>query len=184
MTSKLAKPSEPTILKVQIGMLKSEKANPLYSRVLTLRPFGAKPMSGQIIAKNAPKRIFPSDSRGELIAITKTDKRIASHGNFRKTRVSPLMVGQGKGYALPCWIIFIYAEAPRLILFAVIMLGGAGSHLTPRLHLPTDLKLMSANIVNIVSLNSCHSRIIRNDERRGLQVERCRNRMAYQKNKE
>ncbi len=33
----------------------------------------------------------------------------------------------------------------------------------PRLHLPTDLKLMSANILNIVSLNSCHSRIIRND---------------------
>ena len=78
-------------------------------------------------------------------------------------------------------IIFIYAEAPRLIVFAVIMLSGAGGHLTPRLHLPTDLKLISANIVNIVSLNSCHSRIIRNDERRGSQLERCRNRMAYQK---
>jgi hypothetical protein len=54
----------------------------------------------------------------------------------------------------------------------------AGSHLTPRMHLPTDLKLMSANIVNIVSLNSYHSRIIRNAERRGSQVERCRIRMA------
>ena len=94
------------------------------------------------------------------------------------------MVGQGKGYGLPSWIIFIYAEPPRLTVFAVIMLSGAGSHLTPRLHLPTDLKLMSANIVDIVSLNSYHSMIIRNAEWRGLQVERCRNRMAYQKNKE
>ena len=86
--------------------------------------------------------------------------------------------GQGLWFTV---MDIIYAEAPRLTVFAVIMLIGAGSHLTPRFHLPTDLKLMSANIVNIVSLNSCRSRIIRNAERRGSQLERCRNRMAYQK---
>ena len=93
MTSKLAKPSEPANLKVQVGMVESEKAKPSIREFLTLRPVGAKPMSGQIIAKNSPKRIFPSALRGELIAITKTDIKIASHGNPRKTRVSPLMVG-------------------------------------------------------------------------------------------
>jgi len=71
-------------------------------------------------------------------------------------------VGRGKGYGLPRWIIIIYAEAHRLTVFAVIMLSGAGSPLTLRLHLPTGLKLMLASIVNIVSLNSCHSGIIRN----------------------
>ena len=75
-----------------------KKRTPSIREFLTLRPFGAKPMSGQIIAKNSPKRIFPSDLRGELIAITKTDIKIASHGNPRKTRVSPLQVGQGRGY--------------------------------------------------------------------------------------
>ena len=42
MTSKLAKPSEPANLKVQIGMVKSEKANPLYSRVSEIAAFRRK----------------------------------------------------------------------------------------------------------------------------------------------
>ena len=36
---KPAKPSEPANLKAQIGMMKSEKANPLYSRVFDIAAF-------------------------------------------------------------------------------------------------------------------------------------------------
>ena len=47
-----------------------------------------------------------------------------------------------------------------------------GQSTDPAITLAIDLKLITANIVNIVSLNSRHSMIIRNDKRRGSQVER------------
>jgi hypothetical protein len=42
VASKLAKPSELANLKVQIGMVKSENANPLYSRVFDIAAFRRK----------------------------------------------------------------------------------------------------------------------------------------------
>jgi hypothetical protein len=42
VTSKLAKPSEPANPKVQIGVVKSEKANPVYSRVFDIAAFRRK----------------------------------------------------------------------------------------------------------------------------------------------
>ncbi len=91
------------------------------------------------------------------------DSRIANFWQtLGKHEKLPLMVGLGQGLWFTVMIIIIYAEAHRLTVFAVIMSNGAGSPLTLRLHLPTGLKLMLASIVNIVSLNSCHSGIIRN----------------------
>jgi hypothetical protein len=51
----------------------------------------------------------------------------------------------------------------KIMQLAAIMSNGAGNHLIPRSPLPISHKLMSANIANIVSLNSCHSGIIRNE---------------------
>jgi hypothetical protein len=39
---KPAKPSEPANLKVQVGMVQSEKVNPLYSRVFDIAAFRRK----------------------------------------------------------------------------------------------------------------------------------------------
>ena len=108
-------------------------------------------------------RIFPSGLRDALIVITKTDIQIVSLGKPPKTGESPLLAAQGRGCGLPQWILTIHVMARRLTVFAAIMSNEVGNHLIPRSPLPISHKLMSANIANIVSLNSCHSGIIRNE---------------------
>ena len=146
-----------------------------------LPSFGAKPMSGLIIVRNCTTRILRLVLMDALIVLTKTDIQIASLCKPPITGASPSLIAQGRGYGLPQWIITIHVEAPRLTVFAAIMSNGADKHLTQLLCLPTDLKSMSANIANIVSLNSCQSSITREVQSRNSGTELRHHRIAHRR---
>jgi hypothetical protein len=77
---------KPDNLEVQVGMVQAEKVNPLYSRVSEIAAFRRKANVWVNNRQTFHYTYFPSDLRGGLIAITKTDIRIA---NLGKPRITP-----------------------------------------------------------------------------------------------